>query len=301
VRRLLGDGEFDVVHSHAPVPAAVARLAGRSLGAARRPVLVSTQHSLWAGHRLATRLANAVTFPADDHHLAVSEAVRSSIPPPLRKDVEVVVHGVDRAGTRAHLAARDETRASLGIGPDEIVVGMVANYRALKAWPDYLVAARRTLDAGTPVRFIGIGQGPQAEEIEALHASMAFGDRFQLLGYKPDAARFMAAMDVFCLCSLHEGLPVALMEALVLGRPVVATDVGGVAEMVDDGREGLLVPPSDPAALSDAITKVVTDPTLRASLAQRAEAKGEQFGIDPAVQTIEARYDELLTARARRA
>ena len=120
-----------------------------------------------------------------------------------------------------------------------------------------------------PVRFVAVGQGPQEAETRQLHDDLGLADRVILTGFRDDAVRVMGACDIFTLASKWEGLPVALMEALALGLPVVATEVGGVAEEMHDGVDALLVPPRDPVALADAIERVVTDPRLRERLARQ--------------------------------
>src|SRR5690606_27997930 len=121
---------------------------------------------------------------------------------------------------------------------------------------DVLLEAAARVDAdprGRPVRFVVVGQGPLADELAAHHERLGLGRRLVLAGYRPDAVDVVAAGDVFCLASRHEGLPVALMEALALGRPVVATRVGGIPELVTDDVEGVLVPPDDADALAEAV------------------------------------------------
>ena len=144
------------------------------------------------------------------------------------------------------------------------------------------------------MRFIAVGQGPQEAEIRALHARLGLGDRLQLLGHRPDAVRVMGACDVFCLASHHEGLPVALMEALVLGLPVVATAVGGVTEVVDDEQEGLLVAPGRPGELATALVRMLTDAAGREAMASAAVTRGETLSIEAAVRRTEAVYAALV-------
>ena len=124
-------------------------------------------------------------------------------------------------------------------------------------------------------------------------ARLGLGDAFQLLGYRPNAVRIMAACDVFCLASLHEGRPVALMEALALGLPVVATDVGGNREVVEPGREGTLVPPSRPAALASALLAILGDSERRRAMAGAARARGATLSIEATVRRTEEIYRRL--------
>jgi glycosyltransferase involved in cell wall biosynthesis len=132
--------------------------------------------------------------------------------------------------------------------------------------------------------------------MRALHARLGLGDRVLLLGRRDDAVRVLAACDVFTMASDNEGLPVALMEALALGLPVASTAVGGIPEAVTDGVEGLLVPPKDPEALTDAIARLTGDDELRAAMAAAARRAGERFDIRTAVTRIEQVYHGLVTS-----
>ena len=131
-------------------------------------------------------------------------------------------------------------------------------------------------------------------ELHDLAAQLGLGDRFRFLGYRSDAVEVMAGFDVFCLASHHEGLPIALMEALVLGLPVVATRVGGIAEIVTDGREAILVPPGKPESLADALLALVDDPARRLEMAARARTRGDTLEVTGAVRAVEAVYREIL-------
>jgi len=208
-----------------------------------------------------------------------------------------VVHGVRLERVREAHGHRHELRAELGVSPDEVLVGTIANFRSQKGYPDLLEAARRVLAAAASARFVAVGQGARETEIRRLHASFGFDDRFRLLGYREDAASVLAACDVFVLASLYEGLPLALMEALALGLPVVATAVGGVPEWVSHGVEGLLVPPARPDLLADALINVVDDPKLRRRLADGAALRGEQLDIRIAARRIEGIYREVAGER----
>jgi glycosyltransferase involved in cell wall biosynthesis len=128
---------------------------------------------------------------------------------------------------------------------------------------------------------------------------MGLSDAFELLGYRSDAVDVMAAGDLFTLSSAAEGYPVALMEALALGLPVVATAVGGIPDAVRSGIEGLTVPAGRPDLLGDALVSLATDPRTRATLAEAAHNRSAMFDIGRAATRIEAVYDEV-TRRVRR-
>lgn len=295
LRRLLQGGRYDIVHAHLPLVAGVGRLVVRSLPSATRPRLVVTEHNAWSTFALPTRLLNSLTAGMDDATIAVSEDTKASVwRGAVRRRTRVIVHGLPVERARAERRHRDEVRASLGIGPEELVVVTVANYRRQKAYPDLLATARAVLDRGLPARFVAMGQGPLEAEIRAEHARLGLGDRFLLLGYREDAGRVLAGADVFTLASLYEGLPVALMEALAVGLPVVATEVGGVAQAVRHGVEGLLVPPGRPDLLAQALIEVLSDAGRRSRLAAAAEARGASFEIAHSVRRIEDVYISVM-------
>jgi L-malate glycosyltransferase len=293
--RLLHAGSFDIVHVHSPLIAGVVRPLVRSLGR-QRPRLVSTEHNGWATYATPTRLINRLTYGLEDAHFAVSDQVRASVSERHRRRVEVTIYGVRLGEVRALRNERAAVRAEFGLAGDEIVVGSVANYHPQKAYPDLFAAARAAVDAEPRLRFLAIGQGRLEREIQSQHARSGLGERFRLLGYRPDAVRVLAGCDVFVLASHYEGFPVALMEALALGRPVVATAVGGIPDAVTDGQEGLLVPPHEPDRLAMAILRLAQDDKLRAEMGDAAFRLGATFDVRRAVQRMEDVYLALAEA-----
>lgn len=298
LRRLMATS--DIVHAHSPVLASVARLLLGTLPRARRPAVVTTEHNEWTSHKTLTRLLNGLTAPLDTHHWAVSEQVKDTIWPSRRAGYEVLTHGIDGSAIVVDPAVRARMRAGLGVADDEVLSLTVANLRRNKDYPNLLRAARRALDAEPRLRFAAVGQGPLADEIAALHTELGLGDGFALLGFRRDIVPLMAAADVFTLASAHEGLPVAVMEAFAAGLPVVATAVGGLPHQVVDGVEGLLVPPGDPAALSEALVTLARDPDLRARMGEAARARTPDYDIRRAVEAQQRTYAAVAPGQGRR-
>lgn len=292
LRRDLRRTRPDVIHVHSPLVAAVTRLIARTLRP--RPPIVTTEHNTWPAYGWFTRLANRLTFRLDDVHLAVSEAVRGSMPPGFRDMTEVIVHGVELDSIAAQRDERDKVRLELGIGPDDIVICTVANFRWHKGYPDFLAAARAVIDRGCDVVFLAIGQGPLEADIRTRQLELGLGERVRLLGYRPDAIRVLAGSDIFVLASLEEGLPIALMEALAIGLPVVATDAGGIPDAVRNGVEGIVVPRGDHLALAEALVTLARDVELRLSMATAAQTRGREFDISRAVRRTTEIYDALV-------
>jgi glycosyltransferase involved in cell wall biosynthesis len=293
--RLVRSGDWDVVHVHSPLPASVARLAARSVRGSR-PQVITTEHNAWGTFQWGTRLLNRLTIRRDRTVFAVSDEVHTSIKGSTRTRAVTLRHGIDIAKAAAFARDRDQVRAELGIRPDEVVIGIVANFRPQKDYPSLVRAARLLLDSGTTARWVVVGQGPLEAEIRSLAAATGLGDAMLFTGFRPDAQRVMSGFDVFTLSSVFEGLPVALMEACALGLPVAATAVGGVAESLRDGVDALLVPPSDPAALADAWRRLVDDPGLRSRFAAAARSKATEFDADRVTETLMAAYDAAAAA-----
>lgn len=290
LRALLRSRRYDVVHLHSPLIAGVARLVVRTLPRSSRPRVVSTEHNTWWSYSRGTRWLNALLYRRDDARFAVSNEVLSTIWPCLREDVEVLVHGLVLEDVEAARAERPAVREELGVDDSTVVVGTVANFRAQKGYPDLLAAAAVVLESCPDVVFVAVGQGPLEDEVRRRHAELGLGERFRLLGYREDVPRVLAACDVFVLASLHEGFPVAVMEALAAGIPLVATSVGGVPDAIVDGVHGFTVPPRRPELLAERLVQLVADAELRQGCATAAKQAGRQFDISAAVRRLEEAY-----------
>jgi glycosyltransferase involved in cell wall biosynthesis len=297
LRELVRTARIDVVHAHSPMVAALARPALRTLPRGDRPALIGTEHNVWSSHHRATRWANRLTLPLEAATVAVSDEVRNSMPARLARRAEVVIHGVDVGAITGRRGEREAAREELGVPGDQLLVVTVANLRANKDYPTLLAAARQLTRGDEPVQFVSVGQGPLAEELGDQLDRLGLAGRFRFLGYREDPIRVLVAGDVFCLSSRFEGLPIAMLEAMASGLPVVATRVGGIPSVVTDGKEGRLVPPGDPTALASALAEL-RDPRLRRRMATAAVERVHAFGMDRAVLRQQELY-EWLAARRR--
>ena len=211
-----------------------------------------------------------------------------------RRRTQVVVHGVPVDDLVARRAERDRRRGELDIADDDVVVTTVANLRWNKDYPTLLRAAARVLEDHPRVRFLAAGQGPLEAEVRAEAASLGLGDRFRILGYVDDVAAVLSASDVFVLASRVEGLPIAVLEAMALGLPVVATAVGGTPRTLTDGVEGRLVPAESPAALAGALAEVVSDPERRRTMGAAAARPRPRLRHRGAARRLEGLYAGIL-------
>lgn len=289
----IDDNDVALVHVHSPLPGSIARVVLRATR--RRVPVVVTEHNRWDRYERATRWVNRATFGLNARALAVSDDCRSTMPGRVRERVTVVEHGIDADRVAESLQRRDAIRAELGVGDDTIVVGTVANFRHQKNYPLLLATAKRVVDTHDNVVFVSVGQGPLEDEMRRLHGELQLGDSFRFLGFRADATDVMAAFDIFCLSSRHEGLPVALMEAMTLGRPVVATAVGGVPEMISDGSEGRVVRPDSEPALAGALEELIEDPAFREACGRQAHRTAAlRFSAAAATAIVEDVYRSVL-------
>lgn len=293
LRRLLLAERYDVMHAHSPYAAGLARIVTRTMRPGRRPRLVYTEHSRWDHNTTASRWLGRTTSHWDDVRIAVAEANRAALPPALRRGTRVMPHGIDLERVVAE-SRPDDVRASLGIPPDHHVVVSVANLTRQKAYPTLLSATRILLDAGLPVTLLAAGAGPLEADLRAEHARLGLGDRFRFLGQRADARSLIAASDVLVLSSDWESMPVVVMEAFALGTPVVATSVGELPMVIQNGVNGLLVPPSRPDLLAAALERVLTDPALRAALGRAGAATAGRFDLRRSRAEVETVYAELV-------
>ena len=294
--RLLLRRRPDVVHSHSPLMASLARVLLFLDPRLRAPSLY-TEHNRWSNYRLLTQWANCVTMSLDRTVWAVSEEARSSVwPRALRERVVTLHHGVDLVALRQHQQQidADAARRSLGARPDDIVLASVANVRPAKAHDVLLDAFDVAAAATSRLRLVLAGQGLDGPIAARIHSSPV-KERITVLGKVPDGAALIATADALVLSSRHEGLPLVVMEALALGRPVVATAAGGVPELVKGEASGLLSPIDDAAALAESLIRLEREDGLLERLSGGAAEAGSRFDGSRAFAQIEAAYREVAT------
>lgn len=240
------NANFDLRRDHLPGH-------GRLLGPKRR-----AHHLLYA---LGARRADGLIAVAPEVKPAILSTMRGV---PAGKIV-VIPNGVDTRRYRRR-NEREKTRTALGLAADERAIAVVATFKEQKGHR-FLIEAAAAAAADLPqVRYLLIGDGELRADLEQRISAAGLADRFRLLGLRPDVPELLAAADLFVLPSLWEGLPMALVEAMAAGLPVVATEVSGTRGVMVDGETGLLVPPGDAPALTRAITTLLCDPDRAAAM-----------------------------------
>lgn len=193
-------------------------------------------------------------------------------------------------------AKRDEVRKSLGLERSDLVVGMVACFKPQKAPLDFVKSAHAISKTFPAVRFVLIGDGALRAKITRLIKSIGLENKFILTGWRHDIPLILSSLDIFTLTSLWEGIPIAVLEAMAAGVPVVATDTGGIREVVLDGITGYLVKPSDTQAMQGRIAQLLENNSLRKGFAERSAQiiEGSEFSLDNMLKMTERLYLNLL-------
>jgi len=212
--------------------------------------------------------------------------------PPAR--VRVVHNGIDLV--RLGRPDARGLRAELGIAPDEVVIASVGSLIPRKGFDVLLRAFARVRAASPRTRLLVVGAGPERAALEALARELGLGDGALFLGERTDTgAIHRDAADLAALASREEALPLSVLEPMGFGRAVVATRVGGVAEAVEDGVSGLLVPPERPDALAEALLRLAVDTNLRRRIGEAGRARVQRdFTLERNLERLCALYEELL-------
>ncbi|MCC7355972.1 MAG: glycosyltransferase family 4 protein [Anaerolineae bacterium] len=290
----------DLVHLHGQFAGGWGRVAARL---ARAPCLVYTPHATEIRSRLLrpfyalsekglARFCDAVIYVSEANRAA---ALAQGWAQPGQ--AVVIPNGVDVAGLRHIAGAGGDPRPGLGLKPGIPLVLQGGRLHPQKG-PDVLLAAARQVILRKPETvFLLAGDGPQRAALEREIGALGLGAHVRILGRRADVPALMAASDVVALASRWEGLPYALLEAMALARPCVATTVGGCPEAIESGESGLLVPPEDPGALAAAILALLSDRERGRALGQAAAQRVEErFSVQRTVAETVALYERLLAA-----
>ena len=293
LRRLLRAWDPDIVHVHSPYVAAAVRLMSGD-----RPV-VYTEHNIWPSYRRPTRLANRVTFGRNAYVFAVSEHVMRSMNGrgARRAPIETLHHGIDHNAAIGWRHAAVDVRAELGLPPGAPVAVTVANLRAQKGHATLIDAAQSIKREVPGARLVLVGSGPLEADLRERARACGVEDVVIFAGHREDAREIVAGADLFVLPSLFDGLSIALLEAMALGRGIVFTAAGGNTEAARHEREALVIAPGDPDSLSRAVVRMLRDDALRGRLGAAAEDRAQAFDLGVAVRRQEQVYAELIDGR----
>jgi glycosyltransferase involved in cell wall biosynthesis len=284
----------DVVHAHMFGSNAWGTLIGRL---ARVPIVIAHEHT-WSfeGEPIRRLLDRELIGRWSDVFVAVSREDRRKMIELERVPAERIRFIPNGIAPRTPTPGRD-LRAELGVGSAPLV-GAVGALRAQKAYDVLIRAAAGLRESYPDLRVLIAGEGPEKPRLEALVRELGLGEVIMMLGRRLDVPDMLAALDVAVCASHYEGSPLAVMEYMEAALPIVATRVGGVPDLIEDGVHGVLVEPGDPGALAEALGSLLGDRARASTLGARArERRRREFDLDVMVHNFEALYEELLRAR----
>ena len=298
-----------ILHTHTAKAGTIGRLAARLLGDNGPPIVVHTFH----GHVLrgyfdpvrstAFRLLERWLAQRTTALIAVSPEVRDdlvSLGVAPREKFTVVRLGIEldeRVGSDSD-GPRADTRRALGIPADRFVVGWIGRMTGVKRTDDVLLAVRALRERGVDTVLCMVGDGPDRDAVERRAHQLGIVRDSLFLGYQEEVASYYAAFDALILPSANEGTPVSAIEALGGGRPVVATRVGGVPDVVRDGIDGFLVEPGDVDAMAERLSALAADPPLRHRMGEAGRASvHERYSVERLLNDVDALYRRLLAAK----
>ncbi|MEA3272176.1 MAG: glycosyltransferase family 4 protein [Patescibacteria group bacterium] len=265
----------DIVHLNSAKAGVLGTLAAQFLGK-EKPKIIYTVHG-WAFLEPISKIKRLIYLWAEkftgrfrDALIVLSEKEKSIT---LEKrlshpsKISVIPHGIDYSTVSFYI--KEKARNTLNLKPDNFVVGTVANLYPTKGL-EYLIEAAKTLDN---VVFVVIGEGQERKKLESLIKSYNLENRFFLVGAIPEAYKLFWAFDIFVLPSVKEGMPYVILEAMAAGRPIVATQVGAIPKMLQNGISGTLIQPQNPIAIKNAILELLQNPSKRNTLGFQAQKR----------------------------
>jgi len=304
--RLIRRERPDILHTHTAKAGTVGRVAALLAGRRAPPIVVHTFH----GHVLRGYFGplRSRLFRLLERWLAARTTALIAVSPQVRDDLvslgvatperfAVIRLGIEldqrvAGGQNGRL----ESRRYLGIPTDRFAVGWIGRMTAVKRTDDVLVAFKRLRDDGVDAVLCMVGDGPDREQLERRAHELGVVRDTLFLGYQEDVAPFYAAFDALVLPSSNEGTPVSAIEALAAGRPVVATRVGGVPDVVQEGEDGFLVEPGATDELADRLAQLARDPALRERMGRVGRERVlPRYAVERLVDDVDRLYRSLLS------
>lgn len=297
--RLLLRGRFEIVHAHMFWSSLFASPIAWML---RAPVIVETLHGTegWRKGWRANWIVDRATTRFVSHYIAVCDSDARFLIEKKRvpaNKVTIIPNGVDLSRFANIRDARIAIRKSLGFSEADSVLILVARFHSGKGHRVLLEAMQLLLRSNLNAKLICLGEGTGESELLEWCRTSGIADSVRFVGYQPNIPEWLAAADINVLPSFYEGFPLTILEAMASGVPTVASQVGGIPEAIQDGVNGLLVPPGDPRKLADALSLLLRDPSVRKRFGQAARACVlNKFSLEQQVSSTENVYLNLCNA-----
>jgi len=242
---------------------------------------------------------NYYKYKSVDKIIAVSNGVKQVLTEGgIPEEKVVVIHSGIDIRRFEDIGCHRDLYEEFHLKGEEKVVGAVAALAAHKDYPNFLQAARIMADRFPQVRFLIVGEGKEAGKLKKLSAELDLKRWVIFTGFRKDIPRLLSIFDVFVVSSYLEGLCTSILDAMVAGVPVVATQAGGIPEVIKDGENGVLVPPRDPERLAGAVLRVLNDPELAHRLVETGYSRVREFSAERMANKTEEVYRSVLKAKS---
>lgn len=293
--KIIKEEKIDILHLHQYGCSDFGRLAGFIAGV---PVILHS-HDTDPHYPLYQRIADLILAHFTDRVIAVSDAAKESTieKRSIRENKVIVMHNALPLQEFHELTPdqKKEERRRLGINPDYRIIGTVTRLREEKGIKYLLEAAAEVLKVFPKIIFLIKGDGPLREELQNLSKKLNIEENVIFYyGFVRDIQEFYSIFDINVMASVTEGSPLALLEAMAMGKAIIATDIGGPKDILKDGETGLLVPVKNPRMLAHKIIYLLENDQERERLARNAKKESEKYDIEVYVRKLEKEYDDLL-------
>ena len=297
LQQYLREHRINLVHTHGVRANLVARLAAAREGL---PVVTTVHSVLRYDYDLPfksffARYLTMLTNKHSDKFIAISHAIAEEIRQMgVPEEKIVIIHNGLDTGKFSTPRAVDEVRRELGLNPERQTVTMIARLHPVKGHQYFLQAARQVIDAGFKAQFLIIGEGFERQRLEKQVRELGLTEIVKMPGYYSSIEDIYEVTDLLCVPSLMEGLGLVVLEGMYFNVPVVASNTGGIPEIINDQVDGLLVEPRDDKALAHAIMNILKNPNLATRLTQKGRQRVEQFSLKNMARKVEQVYEEVI-------
>lgn len=300
LRRIFLSERPQIVHTHTSKAGILGRWAA---WLSRTPIIIHTPHGhvFWGyfnrGVSLFYALLERLTACITDKIITLTEQEKKDH---LALDIapedkfEVIHSGVDLDQFRAVHTHRKESKKAPGVPGDDLIVGAVGRLTEIKGYRFLVEAAPKVLALLPNTSFLLLGDGEQLGDLKRSATALGVQDRFRFLGWQRNVPEIMSSFDIFVHPSLNEGMGKVIVEAMALGKPVVASSVGGILDLVHHGVNGLLIPPADPLALADAMLRLLEHPEERSRLGTKGMETAGRYDAVSMVEKIDHLYRDVM-------
>jgi len=299
--RLLREGNYDIVHTHLIHADLYGTLAAKLAGV---PIIVSTKHAddpfrrypFYAFlDRLASKFANKIIVISDSLRRFFAEVEGLDLGKIIR-----IYYGLDAVKFEVHSLGGSSVREEFGIKSNAPLAGIVARLDPQKGHTYLLTAFAQVVEALPEARLLVVGDGYLRGDLERQARELGIAHQVIFTGWRDDVPRVMTELDLLILSSLSEGFGLVLLEAMAAAKPIVASQVSAIPEIVIDGETGILVPPKDPDALAEALIKLLRNPALAREMGRKGRKRLEkEFSVERMITETERVYDSLIKEELR--